>query len=374
MTGSTTQNTFYFYRGRVALYALLRTLNVDPGDEVIIQAFTCLAVPSPIVALGLRPVYVDIDPRTYNIDPAQVKCRITERTRVIVVQHTFGIPAPMDTIVAMARSRGLVVIEDCCHTLASTYQGKSLGCLGDAAFYSYEWGKPIVIGLGGTAVVHSEELLQNMRILYNTFVEPPLRDVARVNLQYFAHVLLRRPGLFWTIREIYRVLSKSGIAIGTFPREQFSGEISEEYQRTMAPSLRLRLAGKLAKIQAGILHRKHVGAQYEDRFKQLGLACPESPRGSEIVYLQYPLVVRDKRRVLSEARKWKVELGDLFSSPVHPLTDQQWKSVGYKKGFCPVAENACDRTVSLPLHETVRQVDINRTFDFLQCIQRQGLI
>ena len=374
MTGSTSQNTFYFYRGRVALYALLRTLNVDPGDEVIIQAFTCLAVPSPIVALGLRPVYVDIDPRTYNADPVRVKCRITERTRVIIVQHTFGIPAPMDAIVAEARSRGLVVIEDCCHSLGSTYQGKPLGCIGDAAFYSYEWGKPIVIGLGGTAVVHSEKLVQRMRILYKTFVQPPLKDVARVNLQYFAHALLRRPALFWTIREIYRALSKSGIVIGTFPREEFSGELSEEYQRTMAPSLRVRLAGKLAKAEAGILHRKHVGAQYEDRFKQLGLPRPEAPRGSETVYLQYPLVVRDKRRVLSEARKWNVEVGDLFSSPVHPLTTQEWKSVGYEKGCCPIAEHTCVRIVSLPLHEAVRQGDIDRTFDFLQRIQRQSLI
>jgi len=374
MTGPTSQNTFYFYRGRVALYALLRILNLDPGDEVIIQAFTCLAVPRPIVGLGLRPVYVDIDPRTYNADPAQVKCRITERTRAIIVQHTFGIPASMDAIVAIARSRGLVVIEDCCHTLGSTYQGKSLGCIGDAAFYSYEWGKPIVIGLGGTAVVHSEKLLQNMRILYNTFVDPPLKDIARVNLQYFAHALLRRPALFWMIRKIYRALSESGIVVGTFPHGEFSGGLSEEYQRTMAPSLRVRLAGKLAKAEAGILHRKHVGAQYEDRFKQLGLARPESPRGSETVYLQYPLVVRDKRRVLSEARKWKVELGDLFSSPVHPLATQQCKSVGYEKGCCPIAEDMCDRIVSLPLHETVRQVDIDRTFDFLQCIQRQSLI
>jgi len=374
MTGSTSENTFYFYRGRVALYALLRTLNMEPGDEVILQAFTCLAVPSPIVALGLCPVYIDIDPRTYNLDPAQVECRITNRTRVIIVQHTFGIPAPMDAILAMARKRGLAVIEDCCHALGSTYQGKHLGCTGDAAFYSYEWGKPIVVGLGGTAVVHSEKLLQNMRILYSGFVAPPLTDVARVNLQYFAHALLRRPVLFWTIREMYRALSGSGIVIGTFSPEDLAGKLSEEYQRTMAHVFRVRLADKISKAEAGILHRKQVAAQYENHFKRLGLARPESPRGSETVYLQYPLVVRDKRRVLSEARKWRVELGDLFSSPVHPLTTQQWKGVGYEKGCCPIAEDTCGRIVCLPLHETVRQGDIDRTFDFLQRIQRQGLI
>ena len=142
----------------------------------------------------------------------------------------------------------------------------------------------------------------------------------------------------------------------------------------MAPSLRVRLAGKLAKAEAGILRRKQIGAQYENRFRQLGLVRPESPRGSETVYLHYPLVVRDKRRVLSEARKWKVEVGNIFSSPVHPLTTQQWKSMGYEEGCCPIAEDTCDRVVSLPLHETVRQPDIDRTFDFLRRIQRQSLI
>ncbi len=221
MTGSTNQNTFYFYRGRVALYALLRSLGLKPEDEVILQAFTCLAVPSPVVALGLRPVYVDIDPETYNIDPDKMECRITERARVIVVQHTFGIPAPMNAIMAVARKHNLVVIEDCCHVLGSTYQGKELGCIGDAAFYSYEWGKPIIIGLGGAAVVHSESLLCKMRSLYDTFVAPPMRNVFMVNLQYLAHASLQTAGPFlahtfalscaFETRPSHRDLSQRGV-------------------------------------------------------------------------------------------------------------------------------------------------------------------
>jgi dTDP-4-amino-4,6-dideoxygalactose transaminase len=176
MTGSTKQNTFYFYRGRVALGALLRALNLKAGDEVLLQAFTCLAVPSPIVGLGLRPVYLDITRRSYNLDPDQMEGRITGRTRAIIVQHTFGIPAEMAAIIALAKKHKLAVIEDCCHVLGSRYQGEDLGCIGDAAFYSYEWGKPFVIGLGGAAVVHSPELSQKVRSLYEKFVFPPLKD------------------------------------------------------------------------------------------------------------------------------------------------------------------------------------------------------
>jgi dTDP-4-amino-4,6-dideoxygalactose transaminase len=374
MRGSTSQNTFYFYRGRVALYALLRALNIKPGDEVILQAFTCLAVPSPIVGLGLRPVYVDIDPKTYNLDVGQMESRVTERAKVIIVQHTFGIPAPMETIMAAARKHNLVVIEDCCQVLGSRYRGAGLGCIGDAAFYSYEWGKPIIIGLGGAAVVHSEAFLSKLRALYDTFVDPPLKDVLTVHLQYFAHAALRRPSLFWTIREIYRALSRNGLLIGTFPREEFSGDLNEEYQRRMAPSLRARLAGKLPEAEAGISYRKWVGAQYQDGLRQLGIQHPESPAEAETVYLRYPLLVRNKLRVLGEARKWKVELGDWFTSPVHPLTHHEWKSVLYERGCCPIAEDTCQRIVTLPLHGALRQADIDRSLEFLRCMQERDLI
>jgi perosamine synthetase len=81
-----------FYRGRTAMYALLRALKVGAGNEVIVQAYTCLAVPLPILALGAKPVYADVDPRTYSAHPEKIRTLITQRTRAIVVQHTFGIP------------------------------------------------------------------------------------------------------------------------------------------------------------------------------------------------------------------------------------------------------------------------------------------
>src|SRR5207237_411869 len=96
-------STFYFYRGRVALYALLRALEVGAGDEGLVPAFTCIAVPSPILGTGARPVYVDIDPHTYNLDPRELEKRIGRRSRVVIAQHTYGIPCDMDGIMAIAQ-------------------------------------------------------------------------------------------------------------------------------------------------------------------------------------------------------------------------------------------------------------------------------
>ena len=124
-------NGVHFLRGRIAMCAILKALGIGRGDEVIIQAFTCVAVPCPVLATGAKPVFADIDPATFNLDPASVEARITPRTRAIVVQHTFGIPADMDSILRIARARGIYVIEDCCHTVASSYRGARVGSLGD---------------------------------------------------------------------------------------------------------------------------------------------------------------------------------------------------------------------------------------------------
>jgi dTDP-4-amino-4,6-dideoxygalactose transaminase len=374
MTGNTPQNTFHLYRGRVALYTLLKALAVKAGDEVLLQAFTCLAVPIPIVGLSAKPVYLDIAERTYNLDPKQLERHVTERTKAIIVQHTFGNPNEMSVILAVARKHKLAVIEDCCHVLGSKYNGADLGCIGDAAFYSYEWGKPVVIGLGGTAVVHSEAMLDRVRHLYEAFESPPVKDTILLNLQYIAHSILRRPTFFWAMRDIYRALSKLGLSIGTFGIAEFEGRINDEYRRKMAASFQRRLEAKLRDVKTLISHRKWVAAQYENGLRQLGLECVASPEGAETVFLRYPILTRDKVRVLQEAKRRKVELGDWFATPIHPLTEEQWKNVGYEKGSCPVAEDVCRRAVTLPIYERVGAAAVDRMLGFLSDMRARGAL
>src|ERR1022692_1606882 len=177
-------NGVHFLRGRIAMCAILKALGIGRGDEVIIQAFTCVAVPCPVLATGAEPVFADIDASTFNLDPSSVEERITARTRAIVVQHTFGIPADMDSILRIARSRGIYVIEDCCHTLASSYRGARVGTLGDAAFSAYRWGKPLVLGIGGTAIIHAEEPRKRMREISRSSRIPGALATARIRAEY----------------------------------------------------------------------------------------------------------------------------------------------------------------------------------------------
>ena len=108
---------FAFWKGRVALYAILRALGVGAGDEVLIAGFTCVVVPNAVRFAGATPVYADIAPGSYNLDPASAERTITPRTRAMIVQHTLGLPAELDELLALAEQHNLVVIEDCAHTL-----------------------------------------------------------------------------------------------------------------------------------------------------------------------------------------------------------------------------------------------------------------
>jgi len=368
--------TFFFYRGSVALYALLRAMEVGPGDEVILQVFTCPAVPSPIVRLKATPVYVDIDPGTFNMDPDKIEERITERTKAIIVQHTFGIPAEMDPILDLARRYNLRVIEDSCHAFGSRYNGQEVGTFGDAAFYSFGWYKPVVLGVGGAAVVNSPVLKQRVEELYGGFVAPPRQELIALYVQYFAYALLLKPSLFWFMRNAYRKLSKQGLIAGTTRRKKeetargggtgtaHSGKVAG---KRMLPFQEKRLFRKLDDFaRRTIPHQEWVVSQYEELVSQAGYELLKSNGRFEPVYYKYPLLADCNKDIVEKASQARVELSNMFVSPLYPPGWAAiWKSLGYQKGLCPISEDISDRIVALPIHAKVQAKDIERTVAFL---------
>jgi perosamine synthetase len=368
------ENTFYFYRGRVALYALLRALKIQPGDEVLIPGFTCSAVPSPVLGMLARPVYVDIDPRTYNIDPVDLERRVTNRSKVIVAQHTFGIPCDMDAIMATAQQHGLAVIEDTCQVWGSKYKKKDLGSFGVAAFYSYDPGKPFIIGMGGAARVNSEQLRAEMGNLYGNFKKPRAMETAKLHTQYAAYRLTKHPRLFWGVRNFYRFLSKKGVTIGTWPSDTFEGRLGADYQKGLSPSLIGRLRKMTLRGDGVISRHKRLAEQYERGLRAIGISGLGINSDCEAVLICYPLQVAKKARLLEEARKSRVELGDWFSSPVHPLSEPDWSAVGYQKGSCPVAEEVSRSIITLPCHAGVTPKEAERTLRFLKKMKELGLL
>src|SRR5436305_3389774 len=140
--------------GRMAFYYILRALDLPAGSEIIFPALTFWVVPEMARRAGLRPVFVDVDPTTFNLDPAKIEAAITERTRAIVPTHLYGQPCEMTEIMRAAERHDLIVIEDCAQAVGARYRGRRVGTFGTASFYSFQLLKGINTYGGGMALTN----------------------------------------------------------------------------------------------------------------------------------------------------------------------------------------------------------------------------
>jgi dTDP-4-amino-4,6-dideoxygalactose transaminase len=144
--------------GTAALHTAVAAAGIGTGDQVITTAFTFLATALAVLQHNAVPVFVDIDPRTYNLDPAKIRERITRRTKAIIPVHIHGVPADMDPILAIARAHGLLVIEDAAQAHGATYKGRKVGGLGDMGAFSFQGSKNLPAGEGGMLVTSRDDL------------------------------------------------------------------------------------------------------------------------------------------------------------------------------------------------------------------------
>jgi perosamine synthetase len=161
--------------GTTALHLALIALGVEPGDEVIVPTLTFIATANAVVYCGARPVFVDSDPETWNIDPEKIEARITRRTKGIIAVHLAGHPAEMDSILAIARRHNLFVLEDAAQAHGAEYKGARSGSLGDMATFSFFGNKIITTGEGGMVVTNDDAKAERMRLLKSHGMDPARR-------------------------------------------------------------------------------------------------------------------------------------------------------------------------------------------------------
>jgi perosamine synthetase len=191
--------------GTAALHCAVVAAGVGPGDEVIVPAFSFVATPMAVLQAGAVPVFCDIDPRLFTLDPARVEGRITERTRAVMPVHVHGLPADMDEIRALARRFELTVIEDAAQAHGAVYRGAPVGSLGDSAGFSLNGSKLLPAGEGGLFVTDDEEALVTARRLaiFGEDVPAPVRPAQLRS--YWSH------GLAWNYRsdELHAALARA---------------------------------------------------------------------------------------------------------------------------------------------------------------------
>ena len=309
--------------GTDALVLALRACGVQAGDEVLLPAFTFVATGSAVSALGAKPIFADIRPDTYNLDPSELERRMTPRTRAIVVVHLYGLAADMDPILAFARLRKLPVIEDNAQAVGASYKGRRTGSLGNVACLSFYPTKNLgAYGDAGMVVTNSAELAARVRILRNH--------------GQAGKYLSSEPG--WNSR-------------------------LDEIQAAI-------LRVKLRHISNWQNARQSHATEYNRLFSQVrGVMPPLAPEGFEHVYHQYTIRIEQRDGLQKFLTERKIGSTVYYPYPLHlqPL----YASLGHRPGDFPHAERAAQEVLSLPMFPELRREQIARVVgavaEFLKC-------
>jgi dTDP-4-amino-4,6-dideoxygalactose transaminase len=309
--------------GTDALIVALMAIGIRPGDEVIVPPYTFFATGGSVHRLGAKPVYVDIDPFTYNIDPAQIGAAITARTRAIIPVHLYGQIADMDPIMALARRHNLIVIEDAAQAIGSEYRGRRAGSIGHLGCFSFFPSKNLGgFGDGGMVTTNDPDLAKRVKLLRNHGAEP----------KYY-----------------HKVVG------GNFRLDALQAAV-------------LRI--KLKYLDGWTAARQRNAARYRRMFDEVGLTDDGgrttddgrpsiAPGPSYIVmpfdagygrhiYNQY--VIRTDRRDAVMAKLKARQIGHEIYYPVPLHMQECFADLGYKSGDMPASESAARETLALPIY------------------------
>ena len=355
-----------YWKGRVALYTVLKAMGVGPGDEVVLPAFTCVVVPNAILYLGATPIYVDINPTVLCCSAGQIEQVLTPKTKVILIQNMLGLSFEVEEIVSLAKARGIYTIEDCTHGFGGKHQDVFNGLRSDASFFSSQWNKPFSTGIGGMLVVNNRDLLQPVNQLNSHLIKPSAKDQFILFILIWARTYLLKGFTYWTFLRLYRWLSKKGVVVGSSSASELEGiNMPKDYFKGMS-SVQCRAGIKaLSTFDQVISQRKNSGVSVHQWLTSQGKTTVPSEHLAQHAFLKYPILVKDRALFLQQAEKEKVPLGDWFISPLHPVSDslEPW---GLDVSNFPNAVYVSKHIVNLPL-----DIPVHRLINFLELYKNE---
>lgn len=312
--------------GTAALHAACFAAGIREGDEVITSPITFAASANCVLYMGAKPVFADIDPGTYNIDPEDIKRKITARTKAIIPVHFTGQPCDMDRILDIAREHGLMVIEDGAHALGAGYKGKKVGGIGDMTTFSFHPVKHITTGEGGAITTNDRELYERLAMFRTHGIT---RDSGRLTRDegpwYYEQQFL---GYNYRITDIQAALGVS----------------------------------QMGKLDRFLEKRREYARLYDEAFSGMeGVIAPYRMEGTDsawhlyIIQLKLEKLKAGRRKIFEELKNRNIGV-NVHYIPVylHPY----YRALGYPEGLCPNAEGLYERIITLPLFPKMEKEDV----------------
>ncbi|MFA4830713.1 MAG: DegT/DnrJ/EryC1/StrS aminotransferase family protein [Patescibacteria group bacterium] len=394
-----------FDSGRSAIYYALKAIGVKEGDEVLLQGYTCAVVGNAVIWTGAKPIYVDIN-RDLNMNPGDLEKKITPKSKVLIIQHTFGLPANLDELISAARKNDLKVIEDCAHSLGAEYKGKRTGTFGDIGIFSFGSNKIVSCARGGALITNSDVLAVKLDEFRSQL---PLSKKTKVLQHLFSYLIfaIAKPMYNLLIGKMILALAKKIhlTARIIYPAEKKTQQVA--FYPSMFPNaLAAILLAQLENLEESNKHREEIAKLYckllenktlnpSSPARQIGQAAPDkftssllrnkSPvphcgmgfiplnesRDSKRVWLYYPIFTDQSNKLASEAKRHGIMLGADWTGSVIVPKGIDIGLFGYKIGECPAAEHLSVEIINLPTSRRIRNKEAMRIVELVNNFYNQ---
>jgi len=296
--------------GTAALHLALLSLNIGPGDEVIIPSYVCSALLNAVRYTQAKPVIADIDELTFNISPADVGKKLSPKTKAIVVPHMFGLPADLEGLSKF----GIPLIEDCAQSLGSHYHGKLTGSIGRLAVFSFYTTKVIAAGEGGMVLTDEAQLAKRIREI-RAYDE---KDTDAVRFNY-------------KLTDLQAALGRS----------------------------------QLNKLDSFLNRRQEIARFYHETLKKIGMPSPHVPEGSRHIYFRYCLSLNQPDVFIRKMADRGITCRRPVYRPLHYYL---------KGESCPVAERVWQKTISIPLYPALTDEEVSHIGQVLTELHKEGFV
>ena len=341
---------------RSGIYAILTSMGIGDGDEVLVTGYTCSAVPEPLLYLGITPIYVDIDPWNFGMNPVHARKLITSKTKAIIIQHTYGMPAPIKELVDLANEYNLQLIEDCALALGSKEGDRLLGTFGDASVFSFELSKTLTIGWGGVALINKNKYLAK-KVNKVVLGAGKLRtsEAFKRLLQVGLSGILYRHGFYkiggYLVAILFKVnlFRRSAVKFNRQKMPQDYLKLPSDFQWAIMN----QMIDQLGLINNGQREKTEV---YNNILREFD--CGTVTNGAEgIALIRFPLLVLKRQRFIRLLANNGIEVGQWFDQPISCGGGDQ-EEYGYIKNSCPNAEFIAKHIVNLPTHGRLSAKDM----------------
>ena len=348
-----TEGSYLFNAGRSAFFLALKALALKKGDEVLLPAFSCVANINSVLWAGLTPVLVDLHKDNVNLSWEDLEKKISNKSKVLLIQHTFGYPADMERILSIAKTHGLVLFEDCAHSFDSQYKKQKIGTFGDMAFFSFGRDKALSSVFGGALTVKTVKLNKKVRKLYSGTVFPPRFWVLK-NLFYPLYMeLVLKCFTFLSIGKfslgkalLYLYQKSTLLPLPVEDKEKKFGR-PKHFPAKMAPEqaeLAWQQYQKLNKYRA---RKQSFVRLWTDSLKKLGISIINTP-GAKLDLLRLPIFIPSAQKIILSAKNEGLYLGDWYRPAIAPKGNLALSKF-YNPKLFPNAEKQSGSVVNLPL-------------------------